>query len=296
MAIRSELDCIPCLFAQAVRGARTAGLGEAEGRALLAWLGGEIARLDPDRSPPENGVVLYRRLTELAGGDPFLAVKRRHTAAALGLVPPMRRLVEAADDPLDAALRLASAGNRLDPGALADVERPEAILERALGAPSPRWDRGAFRHALAGARSLLLVADNAGEIVFDRVLLETIRRLYPGIELTVVVRGMPVINDATREDAEAAGLGEIAELLDTATDIPGFVPELVPDTVRRAFDGADVVLSKGQGNYETLTGCGREVFFLLQVKCAVVARHTGQPVGSSLLLDETPRTEDAGTR
>lgn len=289
MAIRTDLDCIPCLFAQAVRAARIAGLEEGAARELLVWLGGAIGELDPDRSPPENGVILYRRLAEVSGrDDPFGEVKRRHTEAALEALPAMRCLVESADDPLDAALRLASAGNRIDLGALAAVERPETLLGRALETPAPRWDRPALRHALAGAGSLLLVADNAGEIVFDRVLLETLARLFPDLRFTVVVRGRPTINDATREDALQAGLDAVATILDTAVDVPGLVPGLLPPEVRAVFDEADVVLAKGQGNFETLAGCGRELFFLLQVKCRVVASHLGLPEGSSVLLREAP--------
>lgn len=288
MGIRSELDCIACVVSQAVRVARIAGLDEDQGRQLLAELCLELREMDPALSPPEHGVFLYRRLGELAGRpDPLADVKRRHTEAALALIPAVRSVIEAAPDPLDTALRLAAMGNRLDLGTRSSLEEPEELVERALEAEPTRWDLEPLVEALEGAENLLLIADNAGEIVFDRVLLEVIRGLAPSLDLTVMVRGEPVINDATLDDARAAGIHEVARLSDSGSGIPGFVPGKVAPEALAAFEGADVVLAKGQGNFETLTGAGRELFFLLQVKCAVVEQHAGAPKGSSVLIFES---------
>ncbi len=288
MGIRSELDCIACVVSQAVRVARIAGLDEDQGRQLLAELCLELRNMDSTLSPPEHGVFLYRRLAELSGRpDPLAEVKRRHTEAALLLIPAVRAVIEAAPNPLDTALRLAAMGNRLDLGTRSSLEEPEELLKRALEAEPGRWELEPFVEALQAAENLLLIADNAGEIVFDRVLLEVIRGLAPSLELTVVVRGEPVINDATVDDARAAGIHEVARLIDSGSGIPGFVPHKVAPEALAAFESADLVLAKGQGNFETLTGAGRELFFLLQVKCAVVERHTGVSKGSSILMHES---------
>ncbi len=285
VAVRADLDCIPCFFAQAVRAARVAGLDEAVTRQLLADLGRRLPEVDPDLPPPASAPLLYRRLAELAGvDDPFAAAKRRHTELALGLLGRLRRHVESSPDPLDAALRVAAAGNILDLGAMEEVGDLEAVLERALTADHSRWDLASLAGRLRTATSVLLVGDNAGEAVFDRVLLETWRRLRPSSELHFSVRGSAVINDVTEADARAAGVDRVARLVSTGSDLPGVVLERAGAAFRRVFADADLVVAKGQGNYETLDDAGREVFFLLTVKCRVVAARLDLPLGESVLI------------
>jgi hypothetical protein len=283
--IRSRLECIPCFFSQAVRAARVAGLDAEATRRLLEELGRRLPEIDPDLPPPMNAPILYRRLAELSGRpDPFADVKRRHTELALGLLPLMRLQVASSGDPLDAALRVAAAGNVIDLGALAEVDDLGAALERAVTVEHRRWDVEPLRERLAAARTLLLVGDNAGETVFDRVLLEVVGELYPEVERFVSVRGGPTINDATARDAEAAGLDRVATVVSTGVDLPGLVPERSSDEMRRLLEEADVVVAKGQGNYETLSGAGRELFFILAVKCGVISEALRLPKGASVLL------------
>jgi uncharacterized protein with ATP-grasp and redox domains len=196
----------------------------------------------------------------------------------------MRRHVAGSSDPLDAALRVAAAGNVIDLGALAEVEDMGEALERAVNVVHQRWDIEALRGRLAGAGTLLMVGDNAGETVFDRVLLEVVAELYPAIERFVSVRGGPTINDATARDAVAAGLDRVATVVSTGTDLPGVVPERSSDDLRRLLDRVDVVVAKGQGNFETLAEVSRELFFVLSVKCRVVAEVLGLPRGASALV------------
>jgi uncharacterized protein with ATP-grasp and redox domains len=283
--MRSRLECIPCFFGQALRGARVAGLDHERTRQLLEELGRRLPEMDPALPPPVNAPILYRRLAELSGRpDPFAEVKRRHTELALGLLPLMRRHVEASGDPLDAALRVAAAGNVIDLGALAEVDDMGVALERAVTAEHQRWDLEPLRDRLARARALLVVGDNAGETVFDRVLLEVVAELYPGVERFVSVRGGPTINDATAEDAVAAGLDRVAVVVSTGIDLPGVVPERSSAEMRRLLDHADVVVAKGQGNFETLAEAYRELFFVLSVKCRVVSEVLGLPEGASALV------------
>lgn len=288
--MRSRLECIPCFFAQAIRGARVAGLDLEDTRRLLEDLGRSLPEIDPALPPPYNAPFLYRRLAELCGRpDPFAEVKRRHTELALDLLPLMRRHVGASRDPLDAALRVAAAGNVIDLGALAEVDDLGAALQRALTLEHRRWDLEPLRERLVGARSLLVVGDNAGETVFDRVLVETVAELHPAVERFVTVRGGPTINDATREDAVAAGLDRVATVVSTGTDLPGLVPERSSDEMRRLLEEVDVVVAKGQGNFETLAGSRRELFFVLAVKCGVVAEVLGLPEGASALVHHPGR-------
>jgi len=287
--MRSYLECVPCFFEQALRAAGEAGLDEAQTRRLVVELGQWLGGFDPEAPPPVNGRFLYRRVAELSGRpDPYADAKRRHTELALTFLPRLRRWVEEADDPLDAAARIAAAGNILDLGAMSEIADLDEVLERALHSDHEPWHISALAERLEGANEILLLGDNAGEAVFDRVLLETLKRLRPEARLIFSVRGAPIINDATEEDARAAGVDAVASLLSTGSDTPGVVLEEVAPELRAAFDRADVVISKGQGNLETLHPTPREVFFILTVKCPVVSRHLGVARGASVLLCSGP--------
>jgi uncharacterized protein with ATP-grasp and redox domains len=283
--VRSYLECIPCFFAQAVRAGRTVGLDEAAIRALLEYLGHRLGDLDPALPPPQNARLLYDRLAELAGrDDPFAEAKNRHTELALQLLPTMYEWLGQAEDHIDGALRLAAAGNIIDLGAMAEVDDLATALQKALDAARPRWDLAPLKEALAAARRILVLGDNAGETVFDRILLEVLAANRPGVELAYSVRSRPIINDATEDDARAAGVDRVATVVPTGSELPGIVLGLCSAEFRELFAAADVVLSKGQGNFETLSEVGREVFFVLTVKCKVVALHLGLPRAASVLL------------
>jgi hypothetical protein len=190
--------------------------------------------------------------------------------------------VEAAGDPFEAAVRFAIAGNVMDFSLASswDGSRIEESLDEALSKTLARSDVEELRDAAGTAALILYIGDNAGETVFDRLLLE---RLPEG-RVVYAVKGAPVINDATREDAGAAGVGELVRVVDTGADSPGAILEDCSQEFRDFFTLADVVIAKGQANYETLCDCGREVFLLTQVKCQVVARDTGAAVGDWMCL------------
>jgi uncharacterized protein with ATP-grasp and redox domains len=231
-----------------------------------------------DQSPPEMGREIHRIIREETGDpDPYREVKERFNRFALGLLPGLRARVAASADPFATAVRLAVAGNIIDfalTGNLGEDVVTETI-EDTLTRPLAVDHLEALRRAAGEAAGILYLGDNAGEIVLDRLLLEQL----PRGKVTFVVRGAPVINDATLVDAEAAGLGEIATVVDNGADVPGTVLRVCSDDFRARFRRADLVISKGQGNYETLTDAGRPVFHLLKVKCPVVAADIGCEVG-----------------
>lgn len=278
--IRS-LDCIPCLVRQSLDAARLVAadpaLHERMVRDALALIGAEGF----DRPAPWVARAVHRRLRTLTGvDDPYREVKARTTRAALALLPECRARIAAAADPFEAAVRMAIAGNVIDfgvEGSVGDADIRRA-LEAALEAPLA-GEPAALRRAIEGAGSVLYLADNAGEIVFDRPLIE---RIGPG-RVTLAVRGGPAINDATRADASAAGIDGLVEVIDNGVDAPGtLLAECAPEFLRR-FAAADLVLAKGQGNYETLCDAPRPVFFLFKVKCAVIANRVGLPRGTHVI-------------
>ena len=175
--------------------------------------------------------------------------------------------------------KVAVAGNVIDLAAEYAFDLNEE-LEKIFHTDFAVNDFEALQRKLSKASTVLYIADNAGEHIFDLIYIKTILSLYPEIKLTYMTRGNAIINDVTYEEAEEAGFADVCELISSGVNTPGFVYERANKASRRLFDTADVILTKGMGNYECLNDCGRKnLFFLLKVKCSVVARSLGQEVG-----------------
>jgi uncharacterized protein with ATP-grasp and redox domains len=301
--MRTTLDCVPCFARQALEAARSASADEATRRRIVrAALAMLAAETDLDQSPPQIGQHIHRLVRELAGNDdPYGALKDRSNAAALAALPRLRALVQAAGDPLETAVRLAIAANVLDAGMNAAAmegglhggaagDEPGDAVVRALelGLHEPlRGSLSALREAVAGAGRILFLTDNCGEVVVDRLLVEQL----PVDRLTIAVRGAPVLNDATISDARFAGLDLLVPVIDNGSDAPGTLLGDCSPRFRRVFAEADLVIAKGQGNYETLSGADADVFFLFKVKCPLIADHAGFPAGANALVQRrSPRT------
>jgi uncharacterized protein with ATP-grasp and redox domains len=214
---------------------------------------------------------------ELGDSDPYYAFKQRATQEALALLPRLRDVMSEAQDPLSTGVRLSIAGNIIDAGIHSRYELWPTV-ERVLSQPFAVEDLDAFRESLARVQSVLYLADNAGETVFDRLLIE-----YLGAPVVYAVKGGAVLNDATIEDACMAGVDQVAELLSNGSKAPGTILDLCSESFQRLFATAELVIAKGQANYETLSEQGSKVFFLLQAKCPVIARDLGVPPGSIVL-------------
>ena len=276
--MRTFLDCYPCFLRQALDAARLVGADDGQQRAILNRVLEVLRRVELSSTPPEIGDQVHRIVRqEVGNSDPYREAKEASTRQALALYPWLKELVREADDPLDVAVRLSIAGNIID---LALDQRYELRdeVERVLAQPFAVDDRVAFREALAKADRVLYLADNAGETVFDRVLIEVL-----DVPVLYAVKGGPVLNDATREDALAAGLDQVAEVVSSGSDAPGTILDRCSQGFRQLYDEAEMVIVKGQANYETLSEAGPNLFFLLQVKCPVIARDVGVPVGSIVL-------------
>ncbi len=279
----AELECLPCLVRQArevtVKSTNDSSLQKKIMRSCFAYM----SETNLDRSPPEIAQGIGRIVKSMTGiEDPYSGVKSLHTAAALGMLPEMDRIVMKSTDPFVAGLRLAIAGNIIDLGVKDKVSDEEisGILNEALHGPLFGTDPQEFKAAIDAADTILYLADNAGETVFDRKFLEQL----PCEKVTVAVRGAPAINDATLEDARAAGLHRVARLVDNGSGAPATVLSDCSLEFRSIFKKADVIIAKGQGNYESLSSSDSNIFFLFRVKCDLVAEHSGFPVGSLVLL------------
>lgn len=290
--MRTYLECYPCFVRQALEAARSVGLPDEDAREVLVQVGALMGSFSLDMKPPEMAGRIRDIVRERTGvADPYRDAKRRHTQMALALLPSLRERVRDADDSLRAAVLLAVIGNIIDLGSF-DGGDIQGRLNELLSAETRAVERESgelfsydeFRRELSAARTLLYIGDNAGETVFDRLLIEEIRRRFPTLSVTYAVRGVPILNDAVLEDAEEAGLDTVAELTASGSDVPGTLLSRCTPAFRRRFHEADVVVSKGQGNYETLSDAGRRIYFLLMAKCPVIARDVGCSVGDVLLL------------
>jgi uncharacterized protein with ATP-grasp and redox domains len=247
-----------------------------------------LSRLPPEQTPPQMAQAAHRVVREMTGNpDPYAEIKRQYNEKALEQLPACRRILSQASDPLETAVRLSVAGNVIDFGGGWTEFDLEGELRAVLDTPFHAWDYDRFRQDLSQARSILFLGDNTGEIVLDRLLVEAIRQVSSA-EITFVVRGSPVLNDATVEDAHYAGLEEVARVVGNGSDAPGTVLQEVCPEVREAFRNAEMIISKGQGNFETLDNEPGNIYFLFKVKCAVVARMTGAEEGSYMLAGSMP--------
>lgn len=285
--MKTYLDCIPCFFRQTLDAVRLVTSDEAIHERLLQEILRAASDMDPHQPPPAMGQRIHRRIRELTcQSDPYRAAKDRFNQLALRHLPELRTRVARSAAPLETAVRLAIAGNVIDMGVnsgLLDTHVTDAIAH-ALNAPL-RGDVDALARAVAGAERILYLADNAGELVFDRLLIEQL----PLEKVIVVVRGAPVINDATLADAQAAGVLGFVGVIDNGSDAPGTILEDCSSAFRRRFDSADLVIAKGQGNYETLSHVEKDIFFALMVKCPVIARELTCTVGT-LVVQQSTRT------
>jgi len=261
-----------------------AELGPETAREVLRKVLEYLARADHGMPPPLLARYSFDRVVEASGvADPLREEKRWANDLVLGLLPGLAQSVADADDPFDAALRLSVAGNVVDLGAKRQVSHEDVIeaITEARSAPLLGSGSAEIAKAVRVARRILFLADNAGEVVLDRLLLD---RLPPG-RITVAVRGAPTINDATLDDARHAGLTERYPVFDNGSPYAGTHLPSCSQAFREAFRDADLILAKGQGNYETLHEItDRPLVFLFKVKCESVARLSGHPVGSLVAL------------
>jgi len=276
--MKTYLDCYPCFLRQALNAARRVGVPVEQQQEILRETMAQLHALPADATPPRMAAEIHRMIRQQTrSADPYRQAKEEATAHALALYPGLKARVRSAADPLEVAVRIAIAGNIIDLG-VSDSYDLEAVVQRVLAQPFAVDGMEALRCALAAAGEVLYLGDNAGETVFDRVLIETLER-----PVTYVVKGGPVINDAVREDALAAGLGEVATIIDNGSDAPGTLLPTCSEEFRARFDRARLIIAKGQANYETLSDVSAPVFFMLQAKCGVIARDLGVPEGGVIL-------------
>ena len=276
--MKTSLDCFPCFLDQALRAGRIVIKDEKEIKRLLDEVGAMLSSIPLESTPPESGRLIYQKVSEITGiPDPYKEIKRDSTKEALALYPYLKERIKTSDDKLLTAIRIAIAGNVIDFGANEDFHIEEDIDE-ILGKDFSIFDYSKFKEYLNNTNEILYIGDNAGECVFDRILIEEIKK-----PVTYVVRDAPIINDATYEDAIHAGIDNVATIISSGTDAPGTILETCNAEFREVYDKSKLIISKGQGNYEALSNEKRPIFFLLKAKCHVIAKDIGVGDGDIVL-------------
>ena len=266
--MKTYLECIPCFMQQAFRGASIATDDEKKIKEVLNVVGEMIRSIPLENTPPEIGNVIYQKIREITGvNDPYKKIKDDNIKEALSLYPELKKHIENSDDRLLTAIRIAIAGNVIDLG----VNKKFNIvddLNQILKQDFAIFDYEAFKNQLNNAKSVLYLGDNAGESVFDKLLIEEL-----GKPVIYAVREIPVINDCIIDDAVASGLDKVAELISSGSTAPATILDLCNDRFLELFKNADLIISKGQGNYEGLSQVNRNVFFMLKAKCELIAKN-----------------------
>lgn len=280
--------CISCLLSKREKGIRDFSDEDKKSRYMQ-----RVLEILCEYGQSESAPWISAQLNQLHGefwgeGEDYAPIKHQYNQLLLGLEGQIDRRIDQAEDPLKECIKYVCAGNYIDFGAVSNVNRDtlEELLEKAAGETVSREEYDWFCRDLAGAKRLVYLMDNCGEIVLDKLFIRRIRERFPKLQITAVVRGEDVLNDATMVDAEEVGLTELVPCVGNGTAIPGTVLKELSPQARQLLEDADLVISKGQGNFESLYGEGVNPYFLFLCKCEMYVRRFGLPRYASVFLRE----------
>ncbi len=287
--MRTCFECLPCFVNQALGALENCDATKDQKTKTMRSVFCELADIDYDATPPVTAQKINRMISRAVGVKDLYAHQKQHfNRFAVELLASIKKTLDSQQDIFSIKVKLAIAANIIDFGKYNNLNENDVLFsfEKAKEVPLDSVALAGLKESIHDADSILFLCDNAGEIVFDRFLIEEM----PFKKVICAVRGAPVINDATLDDAHATRLTEIVRVISNGSDAPGTVLEDCSPEFRQTFDGADVIIAKGQGNFETLSCItNKKIYFLFQVKCPVVGRDTGYPVGSFLILDNQSR-------
>lgn len=274
-------ECIPCFLRQALEAARRVTENKKEQREVLSEVAALIPNLPMDATPVDMGRQIHRTVNAVIGSvDPYREVKREYNDRALLLYPQLKQRVNNSPDSLLTAIKLAAAGNVIDFGIGVKFDLSQSI-EQSLGEKLVGCDYALLSERLRQVEEILYLGDNAGEIVLDKIVVEEL--VAKGKKVTFVVRGKPIINDVTLEDASYVEMDKVAKVISSGCDAPGTALCYCDSDFIEIFEKSRLVIAKGHGNFEGLSEENRPLFFLLKVKCLVVAAELGATLGSIVL-------------
>ena len=272
--------CVTCIINQSARVADAINADEKLQKELISTVEQMSRSFSFSKTPPQIAADVYEKMAQIAHKDDLYdEVKELSTQKALSFVPFLKERLVKSEDKLLTATKIAVAGNVIDLAAEVTFDLQEELL-KIFEIDFAHDDFGRLKKKLSNAASVLVIGDNVGEHIFDYVFIQTLQELYPNAVVSYMVRGVPIINDVTLKEAKEAGFDKLCNLVDSGVNTPGFDYTRATDAAKELYDSADVVISKGMGNFESLSPTHREdVYFLLKVKCNVVANFLGKEVG-----------------
>lgn len=282
MKVRAQ--CAPCLLNRVLYETRLVN-PKLEGEVIRKCLAKLCEVWDPEETSTELAVKVHRVAYDILGDDPYAKVKAISNRVAADLLPKAKQKVAKSKDKLREAVLAAIIGNVLDFGIRSAIDNPEALKGKfeALWAEGlERDDTKKLAKYLKKGANVVYIADNCGEIIFDTILLDEIRKR--GARVTLVVRGKKILTDATMEDVEALGIYKHADKVATTEAFAVGVPtKPMPKNLKKLLEGADIIISKGMGNWEALSGQPyRPIMFLMRTKCRPVAESAGEPLDANI--------------
>jgi len=288
--MKHSIDCLPCLLNQAVRTAKNHLPNEADQIVLVKNVMAAMLTIDEDASAPYIAHKIQNALREaLKNPDPYRADKSYYNLEMLKLEKELRQLLETAEDPFHTGLKLAAAGNIIDFGPGYDLSKEKVLesIKETLVKDYPLEIAHSLQADLRQAKKLLYLGDNAGEIVLDKIFITVIKDKYPDLQIYFATRGKPVLNDITEADAYLVGMDQLARIINNGTDIPGTVLEYCSADFQKIYMDADVIISKGQGNFESLFGSGRaNLYYIFLCKCSLFMAKLGAGQNDIMLIKE----------
>lgn len=280
--MKAQPACIPCYYRQALSSAEFVTADKKRQVALLNELANLVPTLDLDASPAHNSTIVLKAVNKfLLVNDPYKEEKRRYNNIALKMFSHLREIASNSPSRLITSARLAVVGNVIDLGIKTEINIDET-LKKVLQAGFTIDHTNKLIEFIRNKPKILYLVDNSGEIVFDRIFIEELIR--EGAEVTVGVKSGPILNDCTLEDAVQIGLTEIVKVVETGSDWVGTHLDTCSPEFMKIFHESDLVISKGQGNFETLDGARKKIFFILKAKCESVASEFGVKKGDLLFV------------
>lgn len=221
-------------------------------------------------------------------GADYSAIKKQYNDLVLAMEDSLRHEINSAEEPLAKAMMMSRAGNYIDFGAMNSVDRDEflSLFSNTEMREDDRKTYVSFLRECTDAKTFLLICDNCGEIVLDKLMLEQLKLRFPHLTVRAMVRGDNVLNDATAEDAKYVGLDTEAEIISNGEAVAGTIYEMLPDEAKNVLDNSDVILAKGQGNYESLSGQGRHIFYEFLCKCELFTSRFNVPKLTGIFIEE----------
>lgn len=281
--MKMKYECFPCVFRQSLESAQMITNDDQKIKDIMKY----YAQIMPDAvdkklKAPKLAAKMQTYIKEICNvEDPYLKLKEKNLKQAKKLLPVVEEEIEKAEDPLLASLLMSAMGNSIDAGVSLNVNIKENI-DRAIERSFAHSDYLKFREELKSAETLLIIADNTGEAVFDRLLL---KELEPyNLKITYAVRQIPILNDITAERAKELGINQYAEIIKSGTTAPGMIMEEAGEQFLEKYQNADLVISKGQGNLEGLLDIEEDIYFLLKAKCEIIAEVLSVEVNDFVFL------------